>query len=194
MKVMLNPAIHNTLNFKAVLKSSEPKFNSAQEKVAENIIDELRTPKPEFGGITAEDYYKRENNLDFLIQSGGSLSQNSVNLLGTRANKNENGDFTYTLHDSFSIGTYNRQNTEAGNNNILHDITIANEKVAKASQNKVWGYLALAVVLYGSIFAIYGTKKPMPKNNNLIENVDTLVKKADTITADTAKFIGHIGK
>lgn len=181
MKVCAISSIPVNLNFKAIKTGINSRFTPEQENVAESIIKELRTPKDELGNMTAEDYYKNNHDLDFLILPR-HIHSDSVELFGTCWQNSSN----------FNIGTYNTQNTKESDNSILMDIQKAYEKTSDKSKNTlIWCYLALAAFLYGSVFVIGRAKRTVPEHKALIENADTLLKKSDTITSDTANFLKY---
>ena len=191
MKVSFNNPIVSSLNFKAIGSGNKFPLNSEEKQIAENIVNILRTTKDEFDGRTAEDYYKQQHDLDFLILPGYSLRHKCVKLFGTHFNRNEKGEFTWRNSSNFRIGKYNLQETK-DNDKILEDVQKAKEKNdEQALRINMWGYLALAVVLYGAVFGPRIFRKPQ-NPQKVIENADTLIKKADTIKADTVKFLNVV--
>ena len=187
MKVDFNNAILPKLNFKAIGKDTSLPFSTEQNRVADKIAGLLSEPRDEFGGMTAENFYKQRYDLDFLISPGYSFRHNCVELLGTNFNRNKDGELTYKNSDNFRIGKYNIQNTQ-DDSRLLQDIKNAKKKADEQPLRiNMWGYLVLVVVMYGSVLGPRIFRKPSnPKA--IIENADTLIKKVDTIANDTIDF------
>ena len=189
MKVMFSSTGLVSPNFKAIMTGKDFNYNYAQQRIAKNIADELRTTKPEFNNMTAEDFYKRNYDLDFLMLPSYS-SCDSIDLLGTCFYKNVIGEWCWQNSGNFLIGTYDSQNSEKDHNNILEDVKKAKENIAdKAQTNRALGYLALAVIMYGSLLFIGKAQRTAPKPATVIEKADTLIQKTDTIKPDTANFL-----
>ena len=191
MKVDFNNSISLRFNFKAIGSGDKFPLDSEERQIAGNIVNILRTSKDEFDGKTAEDYYKQQHDLDFLILPGYSLRHKCVKLFGTHFNRNEKGELTWRNSSNFRIGKYNLQDTK-DNNKILEDVQKAKEKNdEQALRINMWGYLSLLVFMYGAVFGPRIFRKPQ-NPQKVIENADTLIKKADTIKTDTVNFLNHV--
>lgn len=173
----------SNLNFRAVDTTASAKFNFEQQKVYNNIKILLQTPNDEFGQESAENYYKHNYNMDFLVLPADKQSD-KVTLYKT---------YFYNFRISNSrekIGTYSINDTN--DDTILQDIELRldkNKKTKSVVQAIIW-------LLIGTLTIGTALSKRFHSSNirTAVENADTLIKKSDTVMSGAADFLKAIKK
>ena len=174
--------INNQTSFGKIYRATRI-YTDSQEEVMEQIKAELRKPSEKFGNKTAEEFYKENNKMDFLLDK--SKFFNYIRLTGVYGAKQTGVgvDERYNFSDSFVIGTYDETHS------FKTDDIEYSRKQARKDDLISWLYFGLvgivaAIYMLGFAFAAKHdavTKELQESAKPLIENVDSLANKVKNV-------------
>ena len=188
MKVQSISANNYQPNFGKIYVPKGSYFSENQQKTVDKIIETLRTPNEAYKNQTPEQYWEKRG-IDFDIQG---YDQYSVTLgafvgakeVGTGVDKHV---ITPGPGSSFAIGIYN-ENAEFEPKDVATAV--------KNWRGNVNAFIIVATTaILGFILVLFGGQKGnsiQQTTKPLIENIDSVAKKAQEFLPDTMKILKSV--
>ena len=168
-----NRALQTNPSFCGIIKDPSLDYNNNHESILNAIKNKLRTESPELDGMTAEDYYKENYGIDFMIKPIKDKSVRLYAQIGLRKIPGDKeGCYTYT--NQFLVGEYNN----------VSDFKISDIKTAqkKDTINTILSIIRIGLTAAAVCFAMHffnKNREPIKEMTKpLIENVDSAVSNA----------------
>jgi len=188
MKVQSISANNYQPNFGKIYKPRGVYFSEEQQKVVDETIKTLRTPTEKYGNKTPEQYWER-NGVDFQIEG---YDRDTISLQGfIGAEERGTGVDKYVVTSaaggSFKIGVYDEK--------YPFEIEDVHKGLKEMRSNHLAFIIPASVAILGFILVLFGGQKGnsiQQTTKPLIENIDSVAKKAQEFLPDTMKILKSV--